>query len=250
MSIFDELKRRNVFRVGVAYIVAAWVFLQVADLVFDAINAPDWVLQSMLFLAVLGFIIAMIVAWAYEVTPEGIKREKEVVRDESITHQTAARLNKLTISLVLAGVTVVAVDRMIPEKEKGSGSITAEPVAQSSNTAGSVVIEPDPVVLTPDESSVAVLPFVNMSSDPEQEYFSDGISEEILNVLTRIPNLKVAANLVIPVQRANSGRCRHRAATQGQPRPRRQRAQGRRPAAYHGPVDRSRFGLSPVVRHL
>jgi TolB-like protein/Tfp pilus assembly protein PilF len=187
MSFFDELKRRNVVRVGVAYIVASWVFLQVADLVFEAINAPDWVLQALLALAVMGFLAAVIIAWAYEVTPEGIKKEKDVQRDESVTHQTAARLDRLTIGLVIAAIAIVAVDRMIPEPGE---NVSAETSAQTP-VQESLPAEKSP--LGSDEKSVAVLPFVNMSSDPEQEFFSDGISEEILNVLTRIPNLKVAA---------------------------------------------------------
>jgi TolB-like protein/Flp pilus assembly protein TadD len=201
MSFFEELKRRNVVRVGVAYIVAAWVLLQVADLVLDAIHAPDWVLQALLALTLLGFIAALIVAWAYELTPEGIKREKDVPREASVTHQTADKLNKITIGLVIAAIVVVAVDRLVPEgaekAEKGS-----EPFSQVSDNQlvdGEVekrALTPDPSTPDPSslpEKSVAVLPFVNMSSDPEQEFFSDGISEEILNVLTRIPNLKVAA---------------------------------------------------------
>ena len=114
MSFFEELKRRNVFRVGVAYIVAAWVMLQVADLVLEAISAPDWVLQALLMLSGLGFFAAVIIAWAYEMTPEGIKREKDVEHSESITNETAARLNRLTIGLVIAAVAIVFVDRMIP----------------------------------------------------------------------------------------------------------------------------------------
>ena len=137
MSFIDELKRRNVFRVGVAYIVAAWVFLQVAELVFDAINAPQWVLQALLFLAVFGFIAAIIIAWAYEVTPEGIKREKDVVRDESVTNVTAARLNKLTIGLVIAALAVVVLDRMIPEKGSELNSQQAEePAVQTEQSKG------------------------------------------------------------------------------------------------------------------
>jgi hypothetical protein len=116
MSLFKELERRNVIRVGIAYVVAAWVFLQVADLVLDAINAPDWVLQALMLLIGLGFVAALIIAWAYELTPEGIKREKDVVRGESITHETANKLNRITIGLVIAAVAIVLVDRFLPER--------------------------------------------------------------------------------------------------------------------------------------
>ncbi len=200
MSLFNELKRRNVFRVGIAYVVASWVFLQVADLVLDAINAPDWVLQTLMLLIGLGFIAALIIAWAYEITPEGIKRDRDVTPEDSISHDTANRLNRITIGLVLAALVIIVIDRLVPERQSEHPAAPTPAQVQpeepgSTNTAMPVVAQAsdtDPAA-APAEKSVAVLPFVNMSSDPEQEYFSDGISEEILNVLTRIPNLKVAA---------------------------------------------------------
>jgi TolB-like protein len=187
MSLFKELERRNVFRVGVAYVVAAWVFLQVADLVFDAINAPDWVLQALMLLIGLGFIAAIIIAWAYELTPEGIKREKDVVRGESITHETANKLNRITIGLVIAALAVIVIDRLLPEQ--GQSGVQEPPQAAAAPDPS--VAQPTEEATQPAEKSVAVLPFVNMSSDPEQEFFSDGISEEILNVLVRIDDLRV-----------------------------------------------------------
>ena len=194
MSFYDELKRRNVFRVGVAYIVASWVFLQVADLVLEAINAPDWVLQALMMLVALGFIAALIIAWAYEMTPEGLKREQDADPNRVASTYTADKLNRITIGLVIAAVLIVAVDRLVPEEEMGS-----EPFSQQTTVQDQSLSDEKRALTPPDgdsttaEKSVAVLPFVNMSSDPEQEFFSDGISEEILNVLTRIPNLKVAA---------------------------------------------------------
>jgi TolB-like protein len=187
MSLFKELERRNVFRVGIAYVVAAWVFLQVADLVLDAINAPDWVLQALMLLIGLGFVAALIIAWAYELTPEGIKREKDVVRGESITHETANKLNRITIGLVIAAVAIVVIDRFLPEQ----GASDSQPAPQVATDARSPAAQQPVEPARPAEKSVAVLPFVNMSSDPEQEFFSDGISEEILNVLVRIEDLRV-----------------------------------------------------------
>ena len=187
MSLFKELERRNVFRVGVAYVVAAWVCLQVADLVLDSINAPDWVLQSLMLLIGLGFVAALIIAWAYELTPDGIKREKDVVRGDSITHETANKLNRITIGLVIVGVAIIMIDRLVPEQRSSEPS---EPL-QTASAPDSTVARPALEATTTTEKSVAVLPFVNMSSDPEQEFFSDGISEEILNVLVRIDDLRV-----------------------------------------------------------
>ena len=98
MEIFEELKRRNVFRVAVAYTVGAWFIAQIADLVLNNIGAPDWVIKALFLLLAIGFVIALIVAWAYEITPEGIKRERDVIRDESITHLTARKLDYITLA--------------------------------------------------------------------------------------------------------------------------------------------------------
>ncbi len=102
-GLFNELKRRNVIRVGLAYIIAAWLLLQVADVVLNNIVAPDWVFQAILLVVVLGFALALIFAWAYELTPEGLKKEKDVDRSESITHVTGRKLDFAIIGvLVLA----------------------------------------------------------------------------------------------------------------------------------------------------
>jgi len=187
MSLFEELKRRNVFRVAVAYIVAAWVVLQVADLVLDAIHAPDWVIQAMLMFVVLGFLAAVIVAWAYEMTPEGIRRESEVVRSESITHQTAAKLDRITIGLLVAVVAIILVERFVlkaPQPE------VPAPVRVAETTAAPA---PDVPQQAAADNSLAVLPFVAMSSGEDDEYFADGLTEEILNALAQLPELLITA---------------------------------------------------------
>ncbi|NNE06401.1 MAG: hypothetical protein HKN15_11820 [Xanthomonadales bacterium] len=188
MSFFEELKRRNVVRVAVAYIVASWVLLQVADLVLDAIKAPDWVIQSMLLFVVLGFIAAMIIAWAYEMTPEGLKRESEVDRSQSITNETAARLDRITIALLVAVVAIIAVERFVLAPPG------ADPApAQVQESAEPTPVNPAPAVQATQENSVAVLPFVAMSSGEDDEYFADGLTEEILNSLAQLPELLVTA---------------------------------------------------------
>lgn len=193
MSLFEELKRRNVFRVGIAYIVAAWLLVQIADLAFDIVGADDWLLRGVAIILALGFIPTVIFAWAFELTPEGIKREREVSRDTSITSVTAKKLDFVTIGLLVAVLAVVAVDRMLPEK--GSDPISPENATITEPQEGKLDPTPFPNIPAADEvddKSIAVLPFVNMSSDAEQEYFSDGISEEILNSLARVKDLKVA----------------------------------------------------------
>jgi TolB-like protein len=192
MSFYEELKRRNVVRVGVAYTVASWLLLQIAEVLAPILDLPIAASKYAFLLLAIGFIPVLIFAWAYEMTPEGLKRESEVEHDAATTHRTAARLDRITIGLVIAAIAIVAVDRLIPEQpEMGS-----EPFSQQASETPDAK-EAEKRGLTPAEAnsepSVAVLPFVNMSSDPEQEFFSDGISEEILNVLTKIPNLKVAA---------------------------------------------------------
>jgi TolB-like protein len=170
MSFFKELNRRNVFRVGTAYLVAAWLLLQVVDLVLDAVPAPGWVMQIFLLATAVGFPIVLLFAWAYEITPEGLKSEKDVDRDQSITSQTGRRLNRLTIVVLIVAVAVLLTDKFVLQQEPAS------------EMAGSEI-----------ERSVAVLPFVAMSNGPDDEYFADGITEEILNSLSQLPELLVTA---------------------------------------------------------
>ncbi|MEJ8569575.1 tetratricopeptide repeat protein [Elongatibacter sediminis] len=177
-GFLEELKRRNVFRVAVAYLVSAWLLLQVADIVLENIAAPDWVIQVFMLGLGMGLPIALIFAWAFELTPEGIKREKDVDRSQSITHKTGRKLDFTIIGILAVAVLVLLIDRFRGPVEPAS----PEPVTIAEETEAPA----------PSEPSIAVLPFVNMSSDPEQEYFSDGISEEILNALARVRELKVA----------------------------------------------------------
>jgi TolB-like protein len=182
MSFFEELKRRNVVRVGIAYGVASWVLLQIADLVLDNVEAPDWVMDVFLLIVVLGFLVSVVIAWAYEITPEGIKKEADVDRSQSIAGHTGKKLDRVIILFLVLAVSVLLFERsMTPEPE---AVITETPQVEVEEVAGQVSsIEP----------SIAVLPFVNMSNDPDQEYFSDGISEELLNLLVRVNGLKVAS---------------------------------------------------------
>jgi TolB-like protein len=174
MSLLTELKRRNVFRVAVAYAVIAWVLAQVADLAFDNFGTPEWVGKTVLFILVLGFPLAIFFAWAFEMTPEGVKKEKDVDRSQSITHQTGRKLEFLIVGMLVVAIGWLLVDKFVLQEE------SSDSVAQ---TSGDVVTE----------KSVAVLPFVAMSSGPDDEYFADGLTEEILNSLARLPELLVTA---------------------------------------------------------
>jgi TolB-like protein len=183
MSFVAELSRRNVIRVAIAYVVVSWVLAQIAEFAFENFGAPDWVLKSVVVVLLLGLPIVLIFAWAFELTPEGIKREKEVDRSQSITPQTGRKLDRTIIVVLLIAVTWFAWDKFTSATD--SPPSTA-PVAEAT------VDEPDPPPAVSNKS-VAVLPFVAMSSGPDDEYFADGLTEEILNSLAQLPELLVTA---------------------------------------------------------
>jgi len=191
MSFFNELKRRNVFRVGIAYLIGAWLLLQISDVVLNNIAAPGWVFKVIMLIVGIGLPIALFFAWAFELTPDGVKRESEVDRSQSNRQQSGRKLDRgIIVVLVLALGYFVWESRF---SEPGS-----EPFSQEADVP-STMIGTEKRDLTPavaslaETHSVAVLPFINMSSDPEQEYFSDGITEEIINALVKIPGLSVPA---------------------------------------------------------
>jgi TolB-like protein len=182
MSFFAELKRRNVIRVGIAYTVVAWVVAQVAEFAFENFGAPEWVLKSVVVMLALGLPLVLVFAWAFELTPEGIKLEKQVDRSQSITAQTGRKLDRTIIVVLLLALAWFAWDKF------GSTPDPAPTTAAVEETAA----DPDPEDTTAD-SSVAVLPFIAMSSGPDDEYFADGLTEEILNSLAQLPELLVTA---------------------------------------------------------
>ena len=194
MSIFNELKRRNVLRVGIAYAVLAWLVMQVADVILNNIEAPDWIFQVIMLLLGIGFLFAMFFSWAFELTPEGLKRESEVDRSQSITSKTGKKLDRLTMGVLVLALGYFAVDKFVLSSDRESAAIEAalEKAGAQIETSDTAVPSTKSEEIVTDRS-IAVLPFVNMSSDEEQEYFSDGLSEELLNLLAKIPELRVAA---------------------------------------------------------
>ena len=172
MSLYEELSRRNVIRVGIAYAVASWVLLQIVDVISPIFELPVWAPKLIFVILAIGLVPALIFAWAFELTPEGIKKESEVDRSGSIAPQTGRKLNMIIIGTLVVAVVLLLVDRQFSDP----ASAPEEAVAAISDT----------------DKSIAVLPFVNMSSDAEQEFFSDGITEEILNSLASEKSLKVA----------------------------------------------------------
>ena len=179
-KLFIELKRRNVYKVAVAYAVVGWLVIQIATSTFPVLDIPNWVTKFVIAIVLLGFPIALVLAWAFEMTPEGVKRTEDVLPDEKIPQWSTRKFAALvvTIALLAAGLLVfklVGTARWavrLDDKEGGHRSAASLPVA---------------------EKSIAVLPFVDMSQTKDQEYFCDGISEEILDALAKVEGLRVVA---------------------------------------------------------
>ena len=190
MNLFAELKRRNVFRVGIAYLVAGWLLVQVADVLLDVVGAPGVVLRSLAILMALGFIPAVIFAWVYEMTPEGVKKASEIVQDHSITHHTGKKLDIVTIVLVIAAVAFVVIERYLPGREVAA---TPESVPAIEAAAPAVVDESEPLGtdLALPVTSIAVLPFANRSNQEDDLYFTDGVHDDLLTQLAKIHDLTV-----------------------------------------------------------
>ena len=187
MSFFEELKRRNVIRVMIAYVVVAWLVMQVADVVLNNVQAPVWVFFVILLLLAIGFVFAIFFSWAFELTPEGVKREHEVDRTQSITHQTGQKLNLTIIGVLLLALAYFGYDKFGASFEQDMS------LAESSTEVLIQEVGNEPEQTTETDNSIAVLPFADMSPNKDQEYFSDGLSEELLNLLAKIPELRVAA---------------------------------------------------------
>ena len=172
-NFFAELKRRNVYKVAVAYAVVSWLLIQAASILFPTFEAPAWVMKVFVAVLVLGFPIALVLSWAFEITPEGIRRGSEIDPSKSITPRTGRRIVGLTVVLAVVAAALLAF-QLLRSKIL---TTTTSSVASIASTISA--------------KSVAVLPLVNTSGDPSNEYFSDGLSEELIAVLAKIPDLKV-----------------------------------------------------------
>jgi TolB-like protein len=193
-SLWVELKRRNVIRMTVLYSVSGWVLLQIADILFGLLDVPGWGLRLVLGLLLLGLPLVVIFSWVFEMTPEGIKRESEVERPESVTANTGRKIDRLIIFGLVAIVTVLLAERFLLESEPGdSAQIAEQNPAPAITDVGVVAQAVEEAAESQQQKSIAVLPFVNMSGDEENEYFSDGLTEELLNLLAKVDDLRVSS---------------------------------------------------------
>ncbi|MEO8044884.1 MAG: hypothetical protein ABI674_08250, partial [Spartobacteria bacterium] len=172
-NFFVELKRRNVYKVAVAYAVGAWLIIQIATQVFPFFEVPNWAVRLVVVLLILGFPAALVFSWAFEITSEGIKRESEVRPDQRISRRTGRKIVALTVALatIAAGLLVW---QLAGPKFHAAAQLKAE------NEAPAIP-----------QKSIAVLPMMNSTGDPAKEYFSDGMSEEFITSLSRLQELKV-----------------------------------------------------------
>lgn len=184
MKILGELKHRNVYRIGMLYIVAGWVLIEVANIAATDMGSPPWVIGLVKTFLVLGFPFALYLTWSFAITKDGLRKESDVQKSDHLIRNSGHKLDYITMALLAAVVGMVALDRYMPVPVGLDTTITSVPMAPKPEPEADIVIE---------ENSIAVLPFVNMSADSSQEYFSDGLSEELLNVLTKVDGLKVAS---------------------------------------------------------
>ncbi len=168
MSFFKELKRRNVIRVAIAYAIVGWLLVEVASVVLPTLLLPDWTLRILVFFVILGFPLALIFAWAFELTPEGLKREHEVDRSESITHVTGRKLDFMIIGVMAVAIAYFLVDKFVWVGEEPAST----------------------VAVSEERPSIAVLPFANRSANEDDAFFVDGIHDDLLSHISKIGSIK------------------------------------------------------------
>ena len=185
MKLVEELRRRNVLRVAVLYLIACWLILEPTHVVFHMLEVPPWANRLVVLLMAIGFPAVLLFAWVYEITPQGLKPTAEVEPHRSISKQTAQRLNRAIVAMMALALAYFVVDKFWLSKRGTSappttyGASAAPPLAMATTAIS--------------DRSIAVLPFVDMSEKKDQEYFSDGLSEQLIDMLTQIPDLRVPA---------------------------------------------------------
>src|SRR6201981_1735352 len=195
LPVFEQLKQRNVFRVAVLYLMVCWLILDPVHVIFHMLDVPLWANRLVVMLMAVGFPAAVIFAWVYEITPEGLKPTVEVPHGQSIRRLTGRRLDRAIIAVLAVALGYFVVDKFWISKHLAAPRPEAAASAEiaAGAPAASSPAQATPAPFSPPPHSIAVLPFVNLSGDKEQEYFSDGLTEELLNSLAEINELQVAA---------------------------------------------------------
>ena len=186
MSFLAELKRRNVIRVVIAYLVAAWLIIQVTETLFPVYGLPDEAIRFVVTLLAIGLLVAVILAWVYELTPEGIKREKDIDRSQSVTPATGKKLDRIIMIVLGVALVFFVIDKFIfdPQRDAERLEIATEQAVEEAIADAENA---------PPDNSIAVLPFENFSGNEEDEYFSDGLADTLLHQLAQVRDLKVIA---------------------------------------------------------
>jgi TolB-like protein/Tfp pilus assembly protein PilF len=183
MQLFAELKRRNVFRVGIAYLVSAWLVIQVVETIFPPFGFGDAAIRAVVITLGIGLIPVLAISWVFELTPEGLKLDKDVDRAQSVTQHTGKMLDRAILAVLALAVVYFAVDKFVLDPARDAEQL------QSARQAG----RSEAIIASVGNRSIAVLPFADMSPANDQTYFSNGIAEELLNLLATIPEVRVTS---------------------------------------------------------
>ena len=194
MSFFAELKRRNVFRVGIAYVVGGWLLLQLTDVLSQLLDLPEVVGRVIVLLVAIGLPVALFFAWAFEMTPEGVKREKDVDRAQSITPQTGKKLNNTILVLMALAIAYLLYDKFSAPTQPGSDHFSQQSSSQTTGADEKSALTPVEAIAqahAEEDKSIAVLPFTNRSPDANDAYFTDGVHDDLLTQLAKIDAFSV-----------------------------------------------------------